>query len=127
MSCEECKGDEGWNELYQVKMEGAAWVRYRYANVEREFLALIISIDPHADRSFLQTIGLAMFANCTRLSQSLTKIESKAPLIIVLRRNIVGNFREDKLVTDSIASLPLNGWRYGFDTHPPHFPIAHTN
>ena len=39
VSCEECKGDEGWNELYQVKMEGAAW--YEYANVEWEFLALI--------------------------------------------------------------------------------------
>ena len=120
------KGDEGWNELYQVKMEGAAWARYRYANVEREFLALIISIDPHADRSFLQTIGLAMFANCTRLSQSLTKIESKVGPFSTAqyRRKFSGG---NKLVTDSIASLPLNGWRCGFDTHPPHFPIAHTN
>ena len=50
-------------------MEGAAWHQWdEYANVEWEFLALIISIDPHADRSFLQTIGLAMFAKCTGLT-----------------------------------------------------------
>ena len=35
------------------------------ANVEWELLALIISIDPHADRSSLPTIGLATFAKCT--------------------------------------------------------------
>ena len=40
-------------------------VKTTLPNVEWELLALIISIDPHADRSSLPTIGLATFAKCT--------------------------------------------------------------
>ena len=54
---------------------------------------LIIPIDPHADRSFLQTIGLAMFAKCTGAQPIIDQIDGKHdPLNIALRRNIPGNF-----------------------------------